>query len=189
MISPNRRALAASLLAIAVVLWHPVQAQSPAEQIASIQKKLTSFLRTTQVTPDGTDLVPPAGSVLVLQKGEIVLVKPVTGGMKMILSKSGYAKGKISPLGATVMDRFMACKGAQDCSRTAFRVFQAGEKFFLTNIGTYADGVTFTFMSDVFGDSRFAGQLVFPFPKGGPIPSADDVIAQIVEVLKLDDGQ
>ena len=44
---------------------------------------------------------------------------------------------------------------------------------------------TFTFLSDPFQDTRYASTLKFPYARG-QTPSADQVLATVAEVIKID---
>jgi hypothetical protein len=165
--------------------------------LADIQKELIELYPTAKATADGTDLV-TAGAVLVLQKDNLQMCKveqplpssnlykngAITqnglGGLFKainLLSKFGGAAGGVAGTAAG------SAAGAAPAPGD-LRAFVAGEKFFVTQITTTPEGVTFAFISDPIKDQRYKSTLKFPFPKGGP-SSPDDVAAMVAEVIKV----
>jgi hypothetical protein len=184
------RALAASLLAIAAVLLQQAQAQTPAEQLNAVEQQVASQFQIAPTTPDGRDLT-EAGSVLVLQKDSIVM----NSVAESVAAGNIYSNGKVQPSGLAggaaavsgVLNKLPGfMRSRMQVPTTTSHTFKAGEKFFVTAIVTKPDGVQFMLMSDVLDDGRYRASLKFPFPKG-VIPSGDDVLGQIAEVLKLDE--
>jgi hypothetical protein len=153
--------------------------------LPDIQKLLVSLYPTAKATADGTDLV-TAGAVLVLQKDNLVMCK-VEHPMP---TANFYKNGAIGQgnLGAFLkamnnLNRFGNPNGAGAPLDT--REFVAGEKFFVTGIGAFPDGVVFNLMSDPIKDQRYKAALKFPFQRG-TTPSPDEVAAMVAEVLKID---
>ncbi len=97
-----------------------------------------------------------------------------------------YKKGKISQsfgstLGRNLLINTMTSIQPSDIPQ---RKFQAGEKFWVTSYTIQADGVVFQFFSDPYEDTRYYGELKFPFPKGQP-PPADEIFKTIAEVVTV----
>jgi hypothetical protein len=173
-------------------------AQSPGD-LAGIQKQLVSLYPTAKATADGTDLV-TAGAVLVLQKDHLLMSKadqPIAspniykGGTITSLSSTKVllkALGTLSKLpglgGLNPLSGNAAAASAGDTA-AATREFVTGEKFWVTNIDTEPDGVTFSILSDPIKDQRYHATLKFPFAKAAPA-TQDDVVALVSEVLKID---
>ena len=176
----------------------PVAQAQGAAGLADIQKQLLSLYPTAKATADGTDLV-TAGAVLVLQKDHLQMCKvdqPVTtanyykNGAITQNGLGGFFKAMnvLSKLGS--VPGVGAASGAAGAAGTAappgdMREFVSGEKFFVTSISTGADGVVFVFMSDPIKDQRYKSSLKFSFPKG-TVPSPDDVVATVAQVIKID---
>jgi hypothetical protein len=150
-------------------------------QNADLQKQLETNYPLTKATADNSDVV-TAGAVLVLQKDNLQMCK----SNMPIPTKNFYKNGGISQGG---LMSFMgklgnASLGGGNDANTV-RKFVAGEKFWVTRIQVEGDGVTFTFLSDPFQDARYESTLKFQYAKG-QVPSADQVLATVAEVIKID---
>jgi hypothetical protein len=173
-------------------------AQSP-DVLAGVQKELVSLYPTAKATADGTDLV-TAGAVLVLQKDHLLMSnvnQPVAvpnqykdGAITGLAGKRALLKalGTLSKLpglgGLNPLSGNAAAASAADAA-AATREFVTGEKFWVTNIDTEPDGVTFSVLSDPIKDQRYHATLKFPFTKAAAT-TPDDVAALVSEVLKID---
>lgn len=151
------------------------------DQKSEIQKRMTSDFTLTEVTADGADIV-TAGSVLVLHKDGLILCStqaksPIT---------NTYKNGTIS-FGVEAKMAWDLTIGAanQQVAEIPQRKFVAGEKFWITSVGVGNDTVALEFYSDPYDNVRYYGLLKFPFPKGG-LPSADNVMKTIAEVVTVD---
>ncbi len=163
-----------------------------AAPVNEIEKQLLQLYQTAKPTADGTDLV-TAGSVLVLQKDNL-LMNQVDQALP---SPNVYKGGQVQSLaglkkaidifshipGNPFANNAVATQAAAGAGTT--REFVTGEKFWVTQIDTHADEVTFTLFSDPINDKRYHATLKFPFPKGA---SPDDVAGLVAEVLKIDAG-
>lgn len=170
---------------LAVTVVHPSRAQN--EALVGIQKQISTLYTTAKATADGTDLV-TAGSVLVLQKDHLVMSKVD----QPIATANFYKNGAINQGGVGGLFKAMSLlshlpgqSGAPQVPQVDTREFVAGEKFFVTQIATAPDGVTFALMSDPIKDQRYKATLKFLFAKG-TVPSPDDAAALVAEVVKLD---
>jgi len=159
-------------------------AQTSAEtrqQLEAIYQELVSMYPPAKATADGTDLV-TAGAVLVLQKDNLVMNKvdqpyPIPNVYKNgAIAQSGLF-GALSKL------TLNAPAGGSNPNRT----FVTGEKFWVTKITLYPDRAELVCLSDPIQDQRYHALLRFPFPKGST-PAADDVLASVAEVVKVDAG-
>jgi hypothetical protein len=165
--------------AFLVVLWSLVG--GALAQNADLQKQLETNFPLTKATADNSDVV-TAGAVLVLQKDNLQMCK----SNMPIPTKNFYKNGGISQGGLmSFMGKLgnASLGGGNDAN--TIRKFVAGEKFWVTKIQVEGDGVTFTFLSDPFQDTRYASTLKFPYAKG-QTPSADQVLATVAEVIKID---
>lgn len=195
------RCLAMSLTLLATgSIWPTFAVAQGGGGLADIQKQLTSLYTPAKATADGTDLV-TAGAVLVLQKDNLHMCKVE----QALPTANFYKNGAINQGGLggffkamNVLSRLGAAGGAAGAAAgTAVgaagpaapngetREFVTGEKFFVTQISTAADGVTFAFISDPIKDQRYKSTLKFTFPKGAT-PSPDDVAALVAQVIKVD---
>jgi hypothetical protein len=164
---------------VLVLLWS--LAGAGFTQNADLQKQLEATYPLTKSTADRSDVV-TAGAVLVLQKDNLQMCK----SNMPIPTKNFYKNGSINQGGfMSVLNKLgNASLGGGDDANT-IRKFVAGEKFWVTRIQVEGDGVTFTFLSDPFQDARYEATLKFPYAKG-QAPSADDVLATIAQVIKVD---
>jgi hypothetical protein len=165
--------------AFVIVLWS--FAGAVLAQSADLQKQLESSFPLSKATADRSDIV-TAGAVLVLQKDNLQMCK----SNMPIPTKNFYKNGGINQGG---LMGFMgklgnASLGGGDDANT-IRKFVSGEKFWVTRIQVENDGVTFTFLSDPFQDVRYEATLKFPYAKG-QTPSADDLLATVSQVIKID---
>ena len=169
------------------------QAGDPATQI---QNKLVSQVKLTKATADRSDIVTP-GDVVVLQKD----------GLMMCSTASSYAFSNTYNNGVLSANYNNRAKDAAKSYAKAFglsrlglgggasvtdaanngcpsRKFVAGEKFWITGIVAQKDGILVSTFSDPFGDTRYFGELKFPFVKGS-VPRVDDFVKTFAEVITV----
>jgi hypothetical protein len=150
-------------------------------QNADLQKQLEGAFPLTKATADNSDVV-TAGAVLVLQKDNLQMCR----SNMPIPTKNFYKNGTINQGGfLSVLNKLgnASLGGGNDAN--TIRKFVTGEKFWVTKIQVEADGVTFTFLSDPFQDVRYEATLKFPYAKG-QAPAADQLLATVAEVIKID---
>jgi len=168
--------LVAALVAVAPGLY--------AQDQAAIQKKLTSQFVVTKMTADKSD-VAKTGSVLVLHKDGLILASTIA----IAPLTNTYKNGTVSfGFGAKMAWGMAIGLGNQKAENIPQRKFVDGEKFWVTDYSVHDDGVVLMFYSDPFGDTRYYGQLKFPFQKG-KFPAADDMMKTIAEVITVDTPQ
>jgi hypothetical protein len=164
---------------VLVLLWGFVGAGFA--QNADLQKQLETTYPLTKATADKSDVV-TAGAVLVLQKDNLQMCK----SNMPIPTKNFYKNGSIDQGGfMSVLNKLGNASLGGGGDANTIRKFVAGEKFWVTRIQVEGDGVTFTFLSDPLQDVRYEATLKFPYAKG-QTPSADDVLATIAQVIKVD---
>lgn len=150
-------------------------------QNADLQKQLETTFPLTKATADNSDVV-TAGAVLVLQKDNLQMCKsnmPIPTG-------NFYKNGSINQGGfLSVLNKLGNASMGGGNDANTIRKFVAGEKFWVTRIQVDNDGVTFTFLSDPFQDVRYKSTLKFPYGKG-QVPAADQLLATVSEVIKVD---
>jgi hypothetical protein len=169
-----RRLLTPAFLVVAFIGPSLVQAQT------DLEKKLHDQYSLTKATADRTDIV-TAGSVLILQKDSL-LMDTVTSNSPLA---NTYQAGRLTHgvgdvLKSGVFKHFNPMAGHNVDTRT----FVTGEKFWVTKVTVQPDGVVFDLFSDPVMDVRYYSTLKFAFPKG-TTPSADQMMATIAEVLKV----
>jgi hypothetical protein len=172
------RSIALSLftVAVAVTLPLPVKAQTN-----DLQQKLESQYALTKSTADRTDIV-TAGSVLVLQKDNLLMYSATTNSPPINTYKDGKISQGIFGLAACKWCRKFP--GSSNSSGIDSRTFVAGEKFWVTKIEVHNDNVEFEFFSDPISDVRYYGVLKFPFPKNSQ-PNEDQLMKTIAEVIQV----
>lgn len=152
-----------------------------AAQNADLQKQLETSFPLTKATADNSDVV-TAGAVLVLQKDNLQMCK----SNMPIPTRNFYKNGTISQGGLlSVLNKLGNASMGGGNDANTIRKFVSGEKFWVTKILVENDGVTFTFLSDPFQDVRYESTLKFQYGKG-QAPAADQLLATIGEVIKVD---
>jgi hypothetical protein len=172
-----------------------------ADDAATIQKKLAAEFSQTKTTADLTDIV-TAGSILVLQKDNMVLSPTTTTALGQNTYKDGKisqnaavkAKSAFSKLGripgVSMVPGVGAAAGAAGTADAASgaspRTYVTGEKMWVTKIEVKTDGkdeiVVFDLFTDAVSDIRYKGQVRMVYPKGA---SADQVNKLVGEVFKV----
>jgi hypothetical protein len=157
---------------------------------SAVQQKLTSEYAVTQPTAALDDIV-TAGAVLVLKKGNVVMV-PVNSTN---LFQNAYREGKLTQNTAYKAEKArkiwknIPIVGNSAPDGVATRAFAAGEKMFVTKIDVNDGGVTFSLFTDSYKDAsgadvRYKADLKFQFPKGFT-PTNDQVEKVVAEVFKV----
>jgi hypothetical protein len=151
-----------------------------AQDKAAIQKKLESVYTITQPTADKTDIV-TAGSILVLQKGNLVM----TEATKADVNQNKYQDGKITQNALSNTRGFLRkIPGvAPPANAPNLRTFVKGEKMWVTKIEIKDNAVVMELFTDQMGDFRYRALLTF-FGKG-PLPSPDQVAQTVAEVFTV----
>jgi len=171
--------------AIALLLTGLAPVAQSQDQKAQIQKTLTSQFALTTTTKDKSDIA-TAGAVLVLHKSNLLMyattnpIPPQSTYKKGKITRNAFGRGFLSDLGNSMVTPGSSAAIVQ-------RTFVTDEKFWVTNIDVKDDGVIFRFFSDPINDVRYFGELKFPFAKG-QVPSADEMLNTIAEVLTVDPG-
>lgn len=165
------------LAALALMFSLTVAAQG---DLAAIEKKLHE--RIALATLDANGEITTAGSVVTLQKSSLQMCAtnspPGTGA-----PANTYKNGKLSAgmftwrLGLGILQI--------DPNSIAMRTYSAGEKFWVVLINVKKSGVEFKLWTDADGNGvRYWSWLEIPFEKK-QIPSADEVMNTIAEVLAV----
>jgi len=142
----------------------------------SLQQKLASQFTLTKLT-DGGDIA-AAGVVLVLQKKGLWMYSTAS----KLPPLNNYQNDKMSKSTMRDMQITMLTKGNTGFIDLPKRSFAAGETCWVIGLGIEKDGIVFRLYSAPYGDTRYYGDLKFPFKKGSP-PEPDEALARIAEVL------
>ena len=167
------------LAMMAMVLNPTLWAQ--AGSVDAIQQKLLSQFKLTTITADRSDIVTP-GSVVQLRQDGLLMYSV---GSAMVPSNN-YKDGKISQ---GFLYKRIRMPGQPDNNLLAdgnpLRTFVHGENFWVTAIAVKNDGVEFKLYSDPYENVRFDASLKIPFPNKKEVPSADQMMASVAEVLAV----
>lgn len=171
----------------AIVLFsgvpRPLLAQNSSAQ-ADLQKKLAATYTITTVTKDRSDIVTP-GVVVALQKDNL-LAYSTTAPLPPV---NTYKKGKISQgWGGFGRDLLITTMQGGSGTATDFprQTFHSGDKLWVVGIAVSNSNIGLVLYSDPDANNlRYYGQLNIPFHKKGEIPSADDALKMVSEVLAV----
>jgi len=173
----------------AVIVLVGISALLDAQDKAAIIKKLQSEYALTKTTADQTDIV-TAGSVLVLQKDNLLMVATTTNGNPC---PNTFKNGRFTQNGACRASEKLkkiplfghTIPGA-DQAQVTTRTYVTGEKFWVTRIDLKEGkdaGVVMDLFTDAVNDVRYRTTLNIPFK--GAMPSADDALKLVQEVVTV----
>ena len=176
------------------------------DDAATIQKKLVGEFSLTKTTADLTDIV-TAGSILVLQKDNVILSPTTTTALgqntykdgKMSQNAAVKAKSAFGKLGRIpgvsmvpgVGAATSAAGTADSASGASPRTYVTGEKVWVTKIDVKADGkdevVVFDLFTDAVSDVRYKGQVRMVYPKGASADQVDRLVGEVFKVQPPED--
>jgi len=188
--------LCAFVFATVAAIYCAGMAAQGGDPATQIQNKLVSQVKLTKATADRSDIV-NAGDVVVLQKDGLMMCSTASS----YAFSNTYSNGVItanynnrtkdaakSYAKAFGLSRFGLGSGASvtDAANNGCpsRKFVAGEKFWITGIVAQKDGILVSTFSDPFGDTRYYGEIKFPFAKGS-VPPVDDFVKTFAEVITI----
>lgn len=171
-----------ALISLPFLICLTVAAQGDTE---AIQLKLNSQFRLTTTTADRTDIVTP-GDVVVIQKPGLVMYAVASP----LPPSNTYKNGRITQgWGGFGKDLAIGMSGGGATANDfAHRTFVPQEKCWVTKIAVEKDGILFELYSDPYGDTRYYGNLKIPFPHKKEVPSADEALQSVGEVLTVVPG-
>jgi len=147
----------------------------------AIQQKLLSHFHVTTITADRTDIVTP-GSVVELRVDGLLMYSVDT----LAVPSNSYKEGKISQ---GFLYKRLRLPGQPDDNLAPdgnpIRAFVHGEKFWVSAIAMKNDGVEFRLYSDPYYNGRFDASLKIAFPNKKEVPSANQMMALVAEVLTV----
>jgi hypothetical protein len=144
--------------------------------LSEISDHVYSQFKLVQMSADMVNVVTP-GSILTLHKGGLTMIDI---GSPEVPTFS-YRDGRLS---AGFMSQ--ATISSARTNGTPVRTFGPGELLWINDIHVDRDSVTLFVLSDIIGDARYRGQIKFPFPGKHEIPSADQLLKTIAEVVTTD---
>ena len=149
----------------------------------AIREKLASQFKLTRVSADRSDVV-TAGAMVALQKAGLMMY----GVAFPVPPSNTYKNGKIgqgwggfgSDLGGSLL-----APGGQTAKDYPQRRFAPDEKCWVTGIAVQKDSVVFQLYSEPYDQIRYYASLKIPFPNKKEIPSSDQVMQLVGEVLTV----
>lgn len=157
-----------------------------------IKEKLVSQIKLTKGAAAHDDIV-TAGDVILLHKDGLIMCSSASSYTQQNTYKNGvlspslqgrakdaatsFIKGKLFGGGGSVKD------AANNGCTT--RKFVSGEKFWVTDVQLKNNMIAVSTLSDPYNDTRYFGEIDFPFTKGAPIPPVDDFIKTVNEVITV----
>jgi hypothetical protein len=176
---------AAALLACALP-WAYGQTGNPAD----LQQKLNAAFKITTMAANHLEIAVP-GDVVELHMDGLKM-----SALNTVLTESNtYRDGKIGggdakrgwgSFGTAMLQVTAASGGAFIPNGIPPRTMATGERCWILSIIVQKDGVQFKLLTDPDGNGmRFHGDLKFPFANKKVVPSADEILPTIAEVLTV----
>jgi hypothetical protein len=150
---------------------------------AAIQQKLYTQFKLTTMTADRSDIV-TAGDVVVIHKPGLMMYAVASP----LPPSNTYKNGKIGQgWGGFGKDMLItiAVPGAGTANDYPHRPFVPEEKCWVTGIQVQKDGILFQLYSDPYNYIRYYANLKIPFPNKKQVPSADEALKLVAEVLTV----
>ena len=182
------------LAAAVAMLSFGARAQQAGDPGTLVQEKLASQIKLTKATADHTDIV-TAGDIVELHKDGLMMCSSVSPyaysnvyqNGALVATQKNRAKSMLKGfgMGALTGNTSVADAANNGC---ASRKFVSGEKIWITGIALQKDGVLVSVFSDAYNDTRYYGEIKFPFQKGAPIPAADDFVKYVDGLITVVPG-
>jgi hypothetical protein len=172
---------ASSLAAITCMLSLTAAGQTDAA--TALQQRLYAQFKLTTVMADRSDIVTPGDVVDIHIPGLIMYAVasplPPSNTYNHGRIGQGWAGfGKDLTIG-------MLGSGGATAADYPHRTFVPEENCWITGIQVQKDGVLFQLYSDPYDDTRYYANLKIPFPKKNSVPSADEFLPRVAEVLTV----
>jgi hypothetical protein len=160
-----------------------------------IKEKLVSQIKLTKAAAAHDDIV-TAGDVVVLHKDGLMMCSSASSYAFSNTYSNGVLAANYNNRAKDAAKNFFKGKlpfggggGVTDAANNgcASRKFVAGEKFWITDIVLQKDGILFSTFSDPYNDTRYFGEIKFPFPKGS-VPPVDAFVKTVSEVMTVEPG-
>ncbi|WP_263359733.1 hypothetical protein [Acidicapsa ligni] len=152
------------------------------------QEKLVSEIKLTKTAADHTDIV-TAGDVVVLHKDGLIMCSSASSfpamniysGGVLVLNQQNRIKDSASKWLHGLGQTSLTDAAKNGCTQ---RKFVAGEKFWVTGVSIQKDGILVDVFSDPYNDTRYYGDIKFPFQKGS-VPPVDAFLKTVDEVMTV----
>jgi hypothetical protein len=157
-----------------------------------IKEKLVSQIKLTKAAAAHDDIV-TAGDVVVLHKDGLMMCSSASSYAFSNTYSNGVLAANLNNRAKDAAKSFFKGKlpfggggGITDAANNgcASRKFVAGEKFWITDVTLQKDGILISTFSDPYNDTRYFGELKFPFPKGS-VPPVDAFVKTVSEVITV----
>jgi hypothetical protein len=185
-----RRLSAFGLVAASFALAAQAQVGDPG---TLIKEKLVSQIKLTKAAAAHDDIV-TAGDVVVLHKDGLMMCSSASSYAFSNTYSNGVLAANLNNRAKDAAKSFFKGKlpfggggSVTDAANNgcASRKFVAGEKFWVTDVTLQKDGILVSTFSDPYNDTRYFGEIKFPFPKGSPVPPVDAFVKTVSEVMTV----
>jgi hypothetical protein len=147
----------------------------------AIQQKLNTMFTPTTTTADRTDIV-TAGSVVVIHKEGMLMYSVASPLPPLSTYKNGKIVQGIGGFGRNIAITFRTPDGNTSASYPQRR-FVLDEKCWLTGVSVEKDSIVLELYSDRYDDTRYYGNLKIPFPNKRVVPTVDEAVTLVSEVV------
>jgi hypothetical protein len=184
-----RRLSAFGLVAASFALAAQAQVGDPG---TLIKEKLVSQIKLTKAAAAHDDIV-TAGDVVVLHKDGLMMCSSASSYAFSNTYSNGVLAANLNNRAKDAAKSFFKGKlpfggggSVTDAANNgcASRKFVAGEKFWVTDVTLQKDGILVSTFSDPYNDTRYFGEIKFPFPKGS-VPPVDAFVKTVSEVMTV----
>jgi hypothetical protein len=175
--------LALMLLLAGALATHADNLTDPA--LIEIRQQIIAIYPLAQLTADFSDLA-SAGAVIVLQKGPLVMNKATLPDMTLNTYKGGAIvwNGVKNKFARSLL--FSLAGQSDEFADANVRMFETGDKFWLTQVQMGNGVIRLIFISDPYDGQRYHSALDIPFPNG-TTPTAEVALNLVGEVIRNDD--
>ncbi len=180
---------------IVVLAGVSTKAQQVGDPATLIKEKLVSEIKLTKATAAHDDIV-TAGDVVVLHKDGLMMCSSDSSYAFSNTYQNGVLTGNLNNRAKDAIKKFGFGKlpfggggSASDAAKNgcSSRKFVAGEKFWVTDIEIASDnsGIVVTTFSDPYNNTRYYGEIKFPFPDKHAAPPVDQEVKTVEEVFTV----
>jgi hypothetical protein len=157
-----------------------------------IKEKLVSQIKLTKAAAAHDDIV-TAGDIVLLHKDGLMMCSSASSYAFSNTYSNGVLSANLNNRAKDAAKSFIRGKlpfggggSVKDAANNGCtsRKFVSGEKFWVTDIALQKDGILVSTFSDPYNDTRYYGEIKFPFPKGS-VPPVDDFVKTVSEVITV----
>lgn len=183
------------LSAIVAFAGASMQAQQAGDPATLIKEKLTSEIKLTKATDAHDDIV-TAGDVVLLHKDGLMMCSSASSYAFSNTYQNGVLAANLGNRAKDAAKSFLRGRlpfggggSVTDAANNgcASRKFVTGEKFWVTDIEIAHDnsGIIVSTFSDPYNDTRYFGEIKFPFPSKNSVPPVDAEVKTVEEVMTV----